>query len=110
MFESIIITKMKLDLLRLSGVITDGPPAMVEDEKWFVALLQNHIGIDQQQIKLQCIIHEEVFCAKSLNFMDMMAVVAKMVNVIMPGLSHRQLKEFLKHYKTVYGNLKYLMA
>ena len=39
-------TEMNLDLSKLSGVITDGAPAMVGEKKGFVALLQNHIGID----------------------------------------------------------------
>jgi hypothetical protein len=71
-FQSIIkcISEMKLDLSKLSGVITDGAPAMVGKKKGFVTLLQNHIGNDQEKIKLHCIIHQEALCSKSLDFKD----------------------------------------
>ena len=108
--QSIIkwITEMNLDLSKLSGVITDGAPAMVGEKKGFVALLQNHIGIDKKIIKLHCIIHQEALCAKSLNFKDIMAVVVKTVNFILSrGLNHRQFQEFLKQIEAEYGDLTY---
>ena len=99
---------MNLDLSKLSGVITDGAPAMVGEKKVFVALLQNHIGIDKNIINLHCIIHQEALCAKSLNFKDIMAVVVKTVNFILSrGLNHRQFQEFLKQIEAEYGDLTY---
>lgn len=71
-FESIIkwSTEMNLDLSKLVGVTTDGAPAMVGQNKGFVTLLHEHIGIDKKLIKLHCIIHQDALCAKSLNFKD----------------------------------------
>ena len=48
-FKSIInwVTKMNMDLSKLSGVIANGALAMVGDKNWSVALLQNHIGVDK---------------------------------------------------------------
>ena len=101
-------TEMNLDLSKLSGVITDGAPAMVGEKKGFVALLQNHIGIDKNITKLHCIIHQEALCAKSLNLKDIMAVVVKTVNFILSrGLNHRQFQEFLKQIEAEYGDLTY---
>ena len=109
-FESIIkwITEMNLDLSKLSGVITDGAPAMVGGKKGFDALLHEHICIDKKLIKLHCIIHQEALCAKSLNFKEIMAVVVKTVNCILSrGLNHRQFQEFIKEIEAVYGHVAY---
>lgn len=90
------ITETNPDSSKLIGVIIDGAPVMIREKKQFVALFQEHIGIDHKLIKLHHIIHQERLCAKSLNFKDIMTVVVKTVNFILPrGLYHCQFQAYI---------------
>jgi hypothetical protein len=104
-------TDMKLDLLKLVSVTTDGAPAMVGKNKGAVALLQKHLeglGIKHNVRKVHCIIHQEALCAKTSNLKDVMDVVVKAVNVILSrGLNHRQFRQLLSEAENQYGDLLY---
>ena len=57
-------TKTNLDLSKLMGVTTDGAPAMTGEKKMFVAMLQKHIGNEQQLYRLYYITHQDQLWAK----------------------------------------------
>ena len=99
-------TETNLDLSKHIGVTTDGAPAMTGEKKGFLALLQKHIGNEQQLYRLYCIIHQDQLCAKSLEFKDIRAIVIKMINfIISRGLNHCQFQEFLRETEAEFGDL-----
>ena len=83
-----------LNLSRLVSKTTDGSPPMVEKNKGVVSLVQKHMKnneINNNIVKLQCLIHQEALCAKVASLKNIMDVVVKTVNFILSrGLSHLQ--------------------
>ena len=103
-------TETNLDLSKLILITTDGTPAMTEEKKGFVALLQKHHGNEQQLHRLYFIIHQDQLYAKSIWFKDIMTVVIKTVNfIILRGLNHRQFQEFLRETEAEFGDLTYFL-
>ncbi|KAI6658709.1 General transcription factor II-I repeat domain-containing protein 2-like [Oopsacas minuta] len=94
-----VLRDYNLSLANLTGLTTDGAPAMVGDKRAVVSLIEKEItefGFPQKLVKTHCIIHQEALCAKSFSFQDVMKVVVKIVNYIRSrGLKHRQFKTFL---------------
>ena len=57
-------------------------------------------------MKLHCIIHQQVFCAKQLKYDHVMKPVIKAVNyVCSKALCHHQFQQFLLDFQAEYGNL-----
>ncbi|KAL6463909.1 hypothetical protein MHYP_G00283000 [Metynnis hypsauchen] len=113
-FEKLIIAMQSygLSLNKLSGLTTDGAPAMVGTHKGLVALIKKEmarVGVDPSSLfTCHCIIHQEKLCSQSLCMKDVMATVVSCVNFIKSrGLNNRQFKEFLKSLETDYGDLVY---
>ena len=83
-----------LDFSRLVSITTDGAPSMVGKNKGVVSLLQKHIEnneINNNIVKLQCLIHQEALCAKMASLKSIMDEVLKIVNFILSrGLNHHQ--------------------
>ena len=101
-------TETNLDLSKLIGVTTDGAPAMTEEKNGFVALLQKYHGNEQQLYRIQCIIHQDQLCAKSIKFKDIMAVVIETVNfIILRGVYDGQFQEFFRETEAEFGDLMY---
>ena len=68
---------------------------MTEEKKRLVALLQKYHGNKQQLYRIQCSVHQDQLCAKSIKFKEIMTVVIKTVNfIILRGPNHRQFKNF----------------
>ena len=82
-----------LDFSRLVSITTDGAPSMAGKNKWVVSLLQKHMEnneINNNIVKLQCLIHQEALCAKVASLKNIMDVVLKTVNFILSReLNHR---------------------
>lgn len=100
-----------LVLPKLTGITTDGAPAMVGRKSGVVGLLKAELVKlegSEQLIASHCIIHQENLCAKELKMDHVMTVVVKTVNFIRArGLNHRQFKEFLSDIETEYTDVIY---
>ncbi|XP_067123968.1 general transcription factor II-I repeat domain-containing protein 2-like [Centruroides vittatus] len=113
LYEAVKKTLMRfsLSLSNISGVITDGAPAMIGRKEGLVKLIENDaFAVENSRfMKYHCILHQENLCAKALKMDHVMQIVVKTVNFIRaPGLYHRQFQEFLKSVDTEYGNIIYL--
>ncbi|GLV40928.1 hypothetical protein CBL_08502 [Carabus blaptoides fortunei] len=64
------VFKLELTFEKLSGLTTDGAPAMVGSQKGLIAFVKkemNRLSLDPSDlIKCPCIIHQESLCAQSL--------------------------------------------
>ena len=61
------LSRLGLDLARLSALTTDETPSMVGGNKGFSSLMVKHCqdrGFKQPTKKLHCIVHQEALCAK----------------------------------------------
>lgn len=106
-----------LDLEKLSGISTDGAPAMIGKEKGAIKLLFDKMESNcktrncskrEDLIVIHCLIHQQNLCAQVLSMDHVMQVVIKTVNYIRShALSHRQFKEFLKELDSEYGDVVY---
>lgn len=106
-----VIDDLGLPWALLSGVTTDGAPAMVGSTNGFVGHLRHHLrslGCDQTLFAHHCIIHQESLCAKTLKFQHVMDFVFKNVNFIRSrGLKHRQFQAFLEEMDADFGDVLY---
>ena len=79
---------------------------MVGKNKGVVSLLQKHMEnneINNNIVKLQCLIHQEALCAKVSSLKNIMDVVLKTVNFILSrGLNHRQFRQLLLEAESVW--------
>jgi len=106
-----------LDLEIISGISTDGAPAMVGKEKGAIKLLIDKIESTRKTNNfwkrddlfiIHCLIHQQNLCSQVLSMNHVMQVVIKTVNYIRShALPHRQFKEFLKELDSEYGDVVY---
>lgn len=78
------LNRFSLQLNNLSGLTTDGAPAMVGKHEGLVKLTENEackVG-NTSTLNFHCIIHQENLCSKSLKMDHVMKVVIKTVNFI----------------------------
>ena len=104
------LAKFNLDFRKISGITTDGAPAMVGKREGLVKLIEDEALRSGNTIlmKYHCIIHQENLCAKSLKIESVMNVVIKTVNFIRSrGLNHRQFQEFLNDLDSEFGDVVY---
>jgi hypothetical protein len=73
-----------LKLNNLSGVMTDGAPAMVGKDRGLVALIRKEAAVFEsgQFMQYHCILHQENLCSKCVSFKDMMREIVNIVNFI----------------------------
>ncbi|XP_068107468.1 general transcription factor II-I repeat domain-containing protein 2-like [Hyperolius riggenbachi] len=103
------IDDMKLPWNKVSGIITDGAPAMAGERSGLSTLICNKV-IEEggKAIKLHCIIHQQVLCAKYLKYDHVMKPVVKTINFIRAkALYHRQFKQFLLDIHAEYEDVLY---
>uniref|UniRef100_A0ABM5FVD0 General transcription factor II-I repeat domain-containing protein 2A-like n=1 Tax=Pogona vitticeps TaxID=103695 RepID=A0ABM5FVD0_9SAUR len=99
-----------LSFADISGIVTDGAPAMIGKRDGLAKLVEDGAIASQNfsMIKSHCIVHQENLCAKALNMANVMQVVIKAVNFIMSkGLNHCQFQEFLKFMDAEYEDIIY---
>ena len=108
LFQS--LDKFNLPLDKLSGVATDGAPAMVGKHKGLVSLLKKEL--DAKEIRhdalifCHCIIHQQSLCAKSVKFDHVISVVTDCINFIKKrDLNNRIFKQVLKDFDADYDGL-----
>ena len=97
------LDKFNLPLDKLSGVATDGAPAMVGKHKGLVSLLKKEL--DAKEIRhdtlifCHCIIHQQSLCAKSVKFDHVISVITDCINFIKKrDLNNRIFKQVLKRF------------
>ncbi|XP_063781329.1 general transcription factor II-I repeat domain-containing protein 2A-like [Pseudophryne corroboree] len=100
---------MKLPWNKVTGIITDGAPAMAGERSGLSTLVCNKVREEGgKAIKLHCIIHQQVLCAKHLKYDHVMKPVIKAINYIRSrALCHRQFQQFLLDIQAEYGDVVY---
>ena len=106
------IDKYGLPWDRLVCLATDGAPPMRSTRIVVLGYVENKLnslGTEKVNfVSVQCILHQEALCSKSLQMRKVMDVVVKTVNFIRSrGLTHRQFKSFLADMDSEYGELLY---
>ena len=98
------LESQQLDLNKLLGVCTDGPPSMIGKAAGAASLLERFLG--RPLLKYHCIIHQESLCGKVLHLQHVMVPVAKCVNKIRArGLNRRQFREYCELLDEEYCDL-----
>ena len=102
--------KFQLNPKKLSGLTTDGAPAMVGKHKGFCKTFLEAFGA-QKVVLNHCITYQENLCNKVLDGIDIMKEVVHCVNYIRSrGLNHWQFKVFLKELDCDYPNITYFSS
>ena len=103
------VKKMGLEWDKLCGITTDGAPAMVGECKGMASMVCARVKeCGGEAIRMHCIIHQEVLCAKTVQLGDVMNTVVKVVNIIRArGLYHREFQAFLSDMDAEYGDVIY---
>ena len=103
------VDDMKLQWSKVSGIITDGAPAMAGERSGLSTLICNKVSEEGgNAIKLHCIIHQQALCAKHLKSEHVMKPVVKAINYIRSkALYHRQFQQFLLDIQAEYGDVIY---
>ncbi|KAI4830515.1 hypothetical protein KUCAC02_002143 [Chaenocephalus aceratus] len=115
LFEQVVLAMNKFDLQfdKLSGLATDGAPAMVGVQKGLTASVRketSRLSLDPNELVVcHCIVHQENLCAHTLKLNNVMHTVVSTINFIKSrGLNSRQFKELLRELESEYGDLIYL--
>ena len=106
------VEKVGLQWKRLSGISTDGAPAMVGSRSGAVVRIISYISdmdVNTDDVCVfHCILHQQNLCAKSLKFEHVMKKVVTCVNFIKSrALNHRQFQEFLEDVQAEHGDLMF---
>ncbi|XP_067950419.1 general transcription factor II-I repeat domain-containing protein 2A-like [Watersipora subatra] len=97
-----------LPLEKLSGICTDGAPAMTGEHTGLIGLLMKSRVWNVPPIVYHCIIHQENLGAQHLKMGHVMELVVSTVNYIRArALSHRQFKEMLKEIEAEFQDVTY---
>ncbi|XP_041419118.1 general transcription factor II-I repeat domain-containing protein 2-like [Xenopus laevis] len=105
-----MLNRYSLSFVNISGIVTDGAPAMVGRREGLVKLIENDAiaAKNSHLMKYHCIVHQENLCAKALKMDNIMQIVIKAVNFIRAkGLNHRQFQEFLRSIDADCGDVIY---
>ena len=89
--------KLPWKIIHVYGIITDGAPAMIGEHSGLATIVCNKVSEEGgKAIKLHCIIHQQVLCAKHLRCDHVIKPVIKAINSIRSkALFHRQFQQFL---------------
>jgi len=101
-----------LHLEVLSGLTTDGAPAMIGKNKGTIKLFINEMEArfikTSEVFVIHCLIHQQSLCGQVLSMNHVMDVVIKTVNIIRShALKHRQFKAYLSELNSEYGDIVY---
>ena len=114
LFEKLLLAIGKFNLLfeKLSGIATDGAPAMVCSQKRLTALFKKELTCcnlaADDLVVCRCIIHQQNLCAKSLQLHNVMSTVIKCINFIKSrDLNSHLFKKLLEDLNVDYYNLIY---
>ena len=106
---STTVNDMKISWNKMSGSITDGAPYMTGERSGLATFISNKVSEEGgKSVKLCCIIHQQVLCAKHLQYEHIMKPVVKAINYIRSrALCHRQFQQFLEEIDAEYGDVVY---
>ncbi|XP_067937225.1 general transcription factor II-I repeat domain-containing protein 2A-like [Watersipora subatra] len=97
-----------LPLEKLSGICTDGAPAMTGEHTGLIGLLLKSRVWNVPPIVYHCIIYQENLGAQHLKMGHVMELVVSTVNYIRArALSHRQFKKILKEIEAEFQDVTY---
>ncbi|KAL1268530.1 hypothetical protein QQF64_033893 [Cirrhinus molitorella] len=105
------VNDMKLPWDKLTGLTTDGAPAMCGGKNGLVGRMWDKMQSENCTCELtvyHCIIHQESLCGKALKMEHVMNTVAQTVNFIRArALNHRQFQSFLEEIQSELGDVPY---
>ncbi|XP_070398336.1 general transcription factor II-I repeat domain-containing protein 2 [Nothobranchius furzeri] len=103
------VDEMKLQWNKVTGIISDGAPAMAGKQSGLSTLVCNKVSEEGgSAIKLHCFILQEVLCAKYMKYDNVMKPVIKAINYICSKtLCHRQFQQFLLDIQAEYEDVLY---
>jgi len=107
---NLTLNRFDIKLNNLSGVITDGAPSMVGENKGLIALIKKEMSTcgTLQLMQYHCIIHQENLYAKSVGFQTITKDVVKIVNCMRSrALNCREFKNFLSEIDSEQGDIIY---
>ena len=105
-----IVQKFRLDPKKMSGLTTDGAPAMVRKHNGFTKKFLEAFEA-QSVVVNHCIIHLANLCNKAPNAINITKEVVRCINYIrFQGLSHRQIKFFLEELECLYPDIAYFSS
>lgn len=102
------LAEFNLPLEKMSGVCTDGAPAMAGRNIGLIGLLlkSHHWGVPL--LVYHCVIHQENLAAQTLRMDHVMDLVVSTVNFIRSrALNHRQFKVMLEEIESQYKDVTY---
>ncbi|XP_062977902.1 uncharacterized protein LOC134395670 [Elgaria multicarinata webbii] len=113
-FEKVLsaVHRLHLPFEKLSGLATDGAPAMVGPQEGLVALLKkeiDHLGLNPSQMFVyHCIVHQDDLYAQSPRLNHVMSTVIMTIKFIKNrGFNSPLFKELLKDLESECGDLVY---
>lgn len=102
------LANFNLPLEKLSGVATDGAPAMAGTQNGLIGLLLKSRLWEIPPYTYHCIIHQENLAAQSLKMDHVMNLVVSTVNFIRSrALNHRQFKQMLQEMDAEFTDVTY---
>ncbi|KAM4694222.1 general transcription factor II-I repeat domain-containing protein 2-like [Discoglossus pictus] len=103
------IDDIRLPWNKVTGILADGAPSTVGERSGLSTVICNKV-IEEggKAIKLHCILHQRVLCAKHLKYDHVMKPMLKTIHFIhSKALCHRQFKQFLLDIQTEYEDVLY---
>ena len=105
---STTVNDMKILWNKMSGIITDGAPSMTGERSGLATFISNKVSKEWgKAVKLHCIIHQQVLCAKYLQYDHIIKPVVKAINICSRPLCHHQFQQFLNEIDAEYGDVVY---
>ncbi len=105
------LQKYNLIFTKLSGVTTNGAPAITGKNNGLTALLLAELKkfeFESEPIVSHCIIHQENLCAKRFLMNHIMSIIISTVNFIQSrALNHKRFKKLLSDIDAEYGDVIY---
>uniref|UniRef100_A0A5S6QHL4 Dimer_Tnp_hAT domain-containing protein n=1 Tax=Trichuris muris TaxID=70415 RepID=A0A5S6QHL4_TRIMR len=114
LFERLVLSMKRFGLTfeKLSGLATDGAPAMVGCQKGLIAFVKKELSRLSRDpsdlIICHCIIHQESLCVQSLRLNNVMSTAVSCINFVKSrNFNSRQFKQLLNDLQSEYGDLVY---
>ena len=103
------VDNMKPSWSKVSGIITDGAPAMAgEQSRLSTRICKKVSDKGGDAVEVHCIIHQQGLRAEHLPFDHVMKPVAKAINFILfKVLCHRQFQQFQHNIEAEYEDVSY---
>ncbi|XP_067947643.1 general transcription factor II-I repeat domain-containing protein 2-like [Watersipora subatra] len=109
-YESLLkeLAEFSLPLEKMSGICTEGVPALVGKNTGLISLLLSSHCWDVSLVVYHCVIHQENLAEQTLKMDHVMGLVVSTANFIRSrALNHRQFKIMLEEIECEYKDLAY---